>query len=106
MILIREYRQRLGLTMKELGDKVGVSEGAISLYELGKRKPNYEMMLKLSEALETDVNHLLGKDLMDDLQRFAVDEDTAYVTKLMKQLSKEDRKKAVAMLKVMFPDGE
>ena len=106
MILIREYRQRLGLTMKELGDKVGVSEGAISLYELGKRKPNYEMMLKLSEALETDVNHLLGKDLMDGLRRYSEDEETAYINRLMKRLSKEDKRKAVAMLKVMFPDGE
>lgn len=106
MILIREYRTRLGLTMKELGDKVGVSEGAISLYELGKRKPNYEMLLKLSEALGTDVNHLLGKSLYDELHRITEDEDEAYVNRLMKRLSKDDKKKAVAMLKVMFPDGE
>lgn len=104
MILIREYRQRLGLTMKELGDRVGVTESAISLYELGKRKPDYEMLLKLSEALETDVNHLLGKSLYADLQRFSEDENITYVKNLMNRLSKEDRKKVVAMLKVMFPD--
>lgn len=104
MLLIREYRNRLGMTMKELGDKVGVTESAISLYELGKRKPDYEMLLKLSEALETDISHLLGKSLYSDLQRFAQDEDEVYVSNLMKRLSKDDKKKAVAMLKVMFPD--
>lgn len=104
MILIREYRTRLGMTMKELGDKVGVTESAISLYELGKRKPDYEMLLKLSEALGTDVNHLLGKSLYADLQRFSEDEDVAYVRDLMNRLSKADRKKVSAMLKVMFPD--
>ena len=106
MILIREYRTRLGLTMKELGDKVGVTESAISLYELGKRKPDYEMLLKLSEALGTDVNHLLGKAIYDDLQRISEDEDLAYVNRLMKRLSKDDKKKAVAMLKVMFPEDK
>ena len=61
MIMIRDYRLKKGWTMKELGDRVGVSESAISLYELGKRKIKYEMLLKLSEELGTDVNHLLGR---------------------------------------------
>lgn len=104
MILIREYRTRLGMTMKELGDKVGVTESAISLYELGKRKPDYEMLLKLSEALNTDVNHLLGKGLYDDLQRIAEDENITYVKNLMNRLSKSDRARAVAVLKAMFPE--
>ena len=104
MILIREYRTRLGMTMKELGDKVGVTESAISLYELGKRKPDYEMLLKLSEALNTDVNHLLGQGLYDDLQRIAEDENITYVKNLMNRLSKSDRARAVAVLKAMFPE--
>lgn len=61
MIMIREYRLRKGWTMKELGDRVGVTESAISLYELGKRKVSDEMLLKISEELDTDVNHLLGQ---------------------------------------------
>jgi transcriptional regulator with XRE-family HTH domain len=66
MIRIRQYRERAGLTMKELGAKVGCTESAISNYELGKRKPDYEMLLKMSEALGTDVAHLLGTAPEDD----------------------------------------
>lgn len=47
------------MTMKELGKKVGVSESAIQLYETQKRKPDYEMLLKLSEALDCSVLELL-----------------------------------------------
>ena len=43
---------------------------------------------------------------MDGLRRYSEDEETAYINRLMKRLSKEDKRKAVAMLKVMFPDGE
>lgn len=37
--------------MKQLGEIVGVSESAIWNYEVGKREPDYEMLLKLSEAI-------------------------------------------------------
>ena len=47
--------------MKELGEKVGVTEAAIGYYETGKRKVNYEMLLKLSEALDCSVADILGK---------------------------------------------
>lgn len=35
----KELRMVFGLTMKELGEKVGVSESAISSYESGRRTP-------------------------------------------------------------------
>ena len=75
MIMIRDYRLRKGLTMKELGDRVGVSESAISLYELGKRRVSDEMLLRLSEELDTDVNHLLGRsepDLAENYVTFPI----------------------------------
>lgn len=61
MLRIRDYRKMASLTMKELGDKVGVTESAIGYYETGKRKPDYEMLLKIAEALSCTVNDLLGQ---------------------------------------------
>lgn len=59
---IRELRIRHGFTMAELGKRVGCSEASISYYELGKREAKYEILLKLSEALDTSVDYLLGND--------------------------------------------
>lgn len=59
---IREERKKAGLTMKELGDIVGVAESAISHYETGKRQPNHETLLKISSVLDVTVGYLLGAE--------------------------------------------
>ncbi len=59
MKMLRSRRKECGMTMKELGKKVGVSEAAISLYESGKRQAPYETQLKLAEALDCTIDYLL-----------------------------------------------
>ena len=49
--LIRSYRKKKGLTMKELGYKVGVSEQAISQYERSLRTPNTVTLQKICRHL-------------------------------------------------------
>lgn len=73
MLRLRFFRERKGLTLEELGQMVGVTDGTISNYERGTRKPNYEMLLKLSEALDTDVSHLLGTAPDDDVIEYLED---------------------------------
>lgn len=59
MIYLRQIRKSRNMTMKELGKKVGVSEAAIGYYETEKRTISYEMLLKLSEALDCTVNDII-----------------------------------------------
>lgn len=66
MLKIKYYRKLKGLTLEELAKMVDVTDGTISNYERGTRKPSYEMLLKLAEALDTDVAHLLGTASEDD----------------------------------------
>lgn len=56
--LIRKYRKEKGMTMKQLGEMVGVSEQAISQYELGKRRVNPQLLLKFVDVLNIDINEL------------------------------------------------
>jgi UDP-N-acetylglucosamine 1-carboxyvinyltransferase len=51
--LIREARKAQGLTQKELGDKLGISESLVSRYEKGKVNASLE-------ALENIVSMLGG----------------------------------------------
>lgn len=60
MLRLRELRKKCGLTMKELGATLGVAESTISQYETGKRQPDYEMLLRLSELFGVSVDYLLG----------------------------------------------
>lgn len=59
---LREARKKKRLTMKQLGAMVGVTEAAISHYELGKRQPDYDLAVKLSDCLGVTVDYLLGRD--------------------------------------------
>ncbi len=59
---LREARKKKHLTMKQLGAMVGVTEAAISHYELGKRQPDYDLAVKFSECLGVSVDYLLGRE--------------------------------------------
>ena len=73
---IREKRKEKGITMKELGARIGCSESAISQYETGKRSPDYETLLKLAEELDTSVNYLLtGTDIQPTTRPGVSDEE-------------------------------
>lgn len=62
MLMMRAARKAKGLTMKELGKLIGVSESAISQYETGKREMDYETLLKIGEVLECSTDYLLRGD--------------------------------------------
>lgn len=59
---LREIRKKCGLTQKELAERIGSSESAISMYESGKRQPDYETLLKISDYFGVSVDYLLGKE--------------------------------------------
>jgi transcriptional regulator with XRE-family HTH domain len=62
---IYELRRNKGLSQKELGDMLGVSNKAVSKWENGESMPKTSTMLKLAEILEIDGNELIGLDIKD-----------------------------------------
>lgn len=59
---IRIQRKKIGMTMKELGKAVGVTEAAISHYETGKREPDNEILMSIALTLGCSVDYLMGRD--------------------------------------------
>ena len=59
---IRELRKKKGITMKQLGEVVDLAESTISQYETGKREPDNETLLKISEYFEVTVGYLIGAE--------------------------------------------
>lgn len=57
---VRELRKENKMTMKQLGEIIGVAESTISQYETGKREPDNEMLLRLAEHFGVTVDFLLG----------------------------------------------
>ena len=58
---IRRIRKERGMTLKQLGDAVGVSEAYIRAYEAGRRNPKQQSLEALAKALGVEVEALSGK---------------------------------------------
>lgn len=56
---IREARKAKGLTQKELGEKLGVSESTVNQYESGKQNLTIDTLGKIADALGFSFSTLL-----------------------------------------------
>ncbi len=65
--VIRQERQEHGLTIKELGEKAGLSEIYVGEIERGQKYPSAKVLESLAHALELDLADLL--ELMADTIR-------------------------------------
>lgn len=59
---IREFREELGLTQKDLADEIGNSQRNVSNWENGTSEPDCETILLLSETLNVSIDELFGKE--------------------------------------------
>ncbi len=57
--VIRQERQDRRMTIKELGDKAGLSEIYVGEIERGKKYPSSKVLESLAEALDLDMADLL-----------------------------------------------
>ena len=53
----------MGLNQADFGKLIGVSKVSICGYENGTRTPKLKTLRKLSDALNVDVNYLIGNDV-------------------------------------------
>lgn len=59
---IKKQRESIGLQMKELSVKIGVTPSLISQIENGKAYPSIVTLKKVAEALNTTVGALIGEN--------------------------------------------
>lgn len=102
---IRELRKQRKITMKQLGEIVGLAESTISQYENEKRQPDNETVFRLSEYFDVTVGYLLGvekektptisgeRDVLDEI-------DIAFYGDY-KELTEDDKETVRDMVRVM-----
>lgn len=56
------FRDEIGLTQEELAQKLFVSRELVSKWETNKRRPSYDMALKLSEIFLVPVEEIVDTD--------------------------------------------
>ena len=57
---LKELRKKNNMTQVQLADKLGVSKGTVAMWETGHRSPSVEMILKLSDVFNRNMEYILG----------------------------------------------
>lgn len=61
-ITLKKLRIEKQLTQSELASKVGFSKSAISMYENGKREPDFEVLEIFADFFNVNLMYLIGSE--------------------------------------------
>ncbi len=86
---IKDLRIKKGLTQEELGKMLNKTKNNISQYETGKREPDNNTLLKLSEIFNVSIDLLLGNDVLSILDEPELSLHEQYANKITKLLEDE-----------------
>lgn len=59
---LQEIRVKAGVSQQAMAEYLGITRQAYSHYEVGRRKPDYETLLKLAEYFGISVLDILGNE--------------------------------------------
>ncbi len=69
---IKEYREKAGMTQKEVAEILGVEAKAVSKYELGLAEPNIESLRRLADTFKISVDELIAEEKKIDISNVNV----------------------------------
>lgn len=61
IIRIEEKRKARGWTQTELGNRLGITQTAVSMYEVGERTPPLPMLIKLAQTFNCTIDDLVDR---------------------------------------------
>lgn len=58
---LKSLRKKCGYTQVSLAETLGVSKGTVAMWEAGKRTPDFETLIRLSDLFDVRTDYILGK---------------------------------------------
>lgn len=58
---LKQARELRGLSQKQLSETLGVPPSSVAHFEGGRRKPSFESLLRLADALDVTTDYLLSR---------------------------------------------
>ena len=75
--MLKFFRMREHLSQSELAEKLGISASTVSMYEVGRRQPDFETEEKIADFLNTDLNTLRGRDNESEQPTYYLDKESS-----------------------------
>jgi len=59
--ILKELRVNQGLSQTNLADRLGISKSAVSMYEQGRREPDFDVLRQIADIFHVEIDYLLGR---------------------------------------------
>lgn len=94
---LRELRIEKGYNQERMALELNVSQTTISAFETGERKPDSDMLIRMSKYFDVSVDYLLGlADAKRRLSKQEISADESNLIHLYRRLSKTNKEKVVS----------
>ena len=99
-IRIRTMRKSRGLTQEDLAKAIGQSASSITMYETGRREPDFETLESLADIFNIPLAYLVSNN--SSTEYIPRTEESRTLAKGIDQLPKEQREQALSVVRAMF----
>lgn len=102
---VKELRNKKGLSQDRVAQAIGISRSRYSHYENNRVEPDIELIRKIANYYDVKVDYLIGRTEIendnenDELEKILDDPDTQLMFNDWKNMSEEERKEAINMIK-------
>ena len=103
--VIRRERQDRHMTIKELGDKAGLSEIYVGEIERGQKYPSAKVLESLAQALDIDIDELLEL-FAEEIRQERVPEATRAIGFTLPTTSSQPRRMVVKRIVNLLEEGD
>ena len=87
---IRVMRKSRDMTQEDLARAIGQTGSSITMYETGRRSPNYETLEALADVFNVPISSFLSEDVIERPQIPIAVPDSERFVKLVHYMSQED----------------
>lgn len=92
---LKELRQKLNLSQKDVATYLDLSPSIISGYETGERTPSASIIIRLADLYHCSTDYILGKSVIDTSAYISLDgltpDQIQSVTSLVNSIRKEQK---------------
>jgi len=99
---IKQLRKENKLTQHEFGALFGLYDSTISMYETGKRTPEYGIIVKIADYFNVSIDWLLGR--VENKNIIVIDKDS--MPEALKNIGVEYLKLAMEMKQQSIPPND
>ncbi len=97
---LKILRKERKLSLKELGKDLGLAESTISLYETGRRQPDYATLLNIANYFNVSVDYLLNRVADNEKEKTppGLTDGEQMLIELFRQIPKDQQDLVVSMI--------